>query len=37
MISLASSDPTSLVASVSTSLDELGRFVSILCHCGLKF
>ena len=27
MISLASSDPTSLVASVSTSLDELGRFV----------
>ena len=27
MISLASSDPTSLVATVSTSLDELGRFV----------
>jgi len=29
MISLASSDPTSLVATVSTSLDELGRFVTL--------
>ena len=28
MISLASSDPTSLVATVSSSLDELGRFVT---------
>jgi hypothetical protein len=30
-ISLASSDPTSLVASVSASLDELGRFAQTLC------
>jgi hypothetical protein len=33
-ISLASSDPTSLVASVSASLDELGRFISA---CSFSF
>jgi hypothetical protein len=35
-ISLASSDPTSLVASVSASLDELGRFAQSLCLCGCQ-